>query len=87
MYTGPLTIKSNSLICAYSVNDKGEKSFIVTTNLKKVNSELKIKILSRYNPQYNAGGDEGLIDGIRGLLNFRLGGWQGYQDTGLHCNC
>ena len=81
LYTGPLTIKSNSLICAYSVNDKGEKSFIVTTNLKKVNSELKIKILSRYNPQYNAGGDEGLIDGIRGLLNFRLGGWQGYQDT------
>ncbi len=37
--------------------------------------------MSRYNPQYNAGGDEGLIDGIRGLLNFRLGGWQGYQDT------
>ena len=81
LYTGPLTIKSNSLICAYSVNDKGEKSFIVTTSLKKVNSELKIKILSRYNPQYNAGGDEGLIDGMRGLLNFRLGGWQGYQDT------
>ena len=81
LYTCPLTIKSNVTIDAYCINKNGEKSFTVTTNLKKVAPELKIKILSHYNPQYNAGGDEGLIDGIRGLTNFRLGGWQGYQDT------
>ena len=42
---------------------------------------MKIDIMSRYNPQYNAGGDEGLIDGRRGTVNWRSGGWQGYQDT------
>lgn len=80
-YSGPLTIKSNCTINAYCINDSGEKSFTVTTRLNKIFSEWKIKILSRYNPQYNAGGDVGLIDGVRGELNFRLGGWQGYQDT------
>lgn len=80
-YSGPLTIKSNCTINAYCINDSGEKSFTVTTRLNKIFSEWKIKILSHYNPQYNAGGDVGLIDGVRGELNFRLGGWQGYQDT------
>ena len=39
-----------------------------------------MKILSKYNRQYTGGGDEGLIDGIRGTLNFASGEWQGYQD-------
>ncbi|NNM23275.1 MAG: glycoside hydrolase family 92 protein, partial [Flavobacteriaceae bacterium] len=30
---------------------------------------------------YNAGGNEALIDGIRGARDFRTGAWQGYQDT------
>jgi len=36
-------------------------------------------ILSKYNRQYTGGGDFGLIDGIRGNLNFSSGEWQGYQ--------
>jgi hypothetical protein len=35
--------------------------------------------LSKYSSLYTANGDEGLIDGLRGEKNFRLGGWQGYQ--------
>ncbi len=38
-----------------------------------------VKILSKYNRQYTGGGDFGLIDGIRGTLNFASGEWQGYQ--------
>ena len=38
-----------------------------------------MKIQSKYNRQYTGGGDEGLIDGIRGTLNFAAGEWQGYQ--------
>jgi len=36
-------------------------------------------ILSKYNRQYTGSGDFGLIDGIRGNLNFSSGEWQGYQ--------
>ena len=39
-----------------------------------------ITILSKYNPQYSAGGDRGIIDGILGTENWRKGDWQGYQD-------
>ena len=80
-YSHPLTIRTTSTINAYSENVKGERSGVVTATLNKINSERKISILSKYNPQYSAGGDEGLLDGVRGELNFRLGGWQGYQDT------
>jgi hypothetical protein len=38
-----------------------------------------IKITSKYNPQYHAGGPNGLLDGIKGTENWRKGDWQGYQ--------
>ncbi|OFY45011.1 MAG: hypothetical protein A2X18_13800 [Bacteroidetes bacterium GWF2_40_14] len=80
-YSSPLTIRTSSALSAYSENKRGERSFVVTSTLSKINRERKISILSRYNPQYTAGGNEGLLDGVRGESNFRLGGWQGYQDT------
>ena len=49
--------------------------------MRQVQKDRAIKILARYNRQYNAGGDTGLIDGTRGSINWRTGGWQGYQDT------
>ena len=42
-----------------------------------------VKIFSKYNRQYTGGGDEGLIDGIRGTTNFASGEWQGYQPDDL----
>jgi len=36
-----------------------------------------VKILSSYSPQYTGGGDQALIDGLRGNANFHVG-WQGY---------
>jgi len=80
-YVSPFTIRDNSTIRAYSEHKSGKRSFEVTAVLNKISSDVKIKILSKYNRMYNAGGDQGLIDGVRGNLNFRLGGWQGYQDT------
>ena len=38
-----------------------------------------VRYISPYNPQYTAGGDDGLVDGIRGNIKWRLGGWQGFQ--------
>ena len=47
-------------------------------SLKKPNN-YSINIKSKYNPQYHAGGPEGLLDGILGTENWRKGDWQGYQ--------
>ena len=46
--------------------------------IKKPNN-WTVKIDSKYSHQYTGGGDEGLIDGIRGSTNFASGEWQGYQ--------
>ncbi|MDQ3633296.1 MAG: discoidin domain-containing protein [Acidobacteriota bacterium] len=39
-----------------------------------------VKLVSTYNRQYTGGGAKGLVDGLRGSLNFASGEWQGYQN-------
>ena len=38
---------------------------------------------TKYSSQYSGGGDQALIDGIRGTTNFSSGAWQGYQGRDL----
>lgn len=80
-YSGPVTMDDSCVLSAYSETADGRRSFETVTSLHKVRRGMAIDIRSHYNPQYNAGGDAGLIDGFRGPLNWRTGGWQGYQDT------
>jgi hypothetical protein len=61
------------------VNSQGEKSLVTTAIFYKRSSDRTIQIFSKYSPQYTAGGDDGIIDGIRGDLDWRKGDWQGYQ--------
>jgi predicted alpha-1,2-mannosidase len=51
---------------------------VSATFFKKPN-DYSIIIKSVYNPQYHAGGPDGLLDGIYGSENWRKGDWQGYQ--------
>ena len=57
------------------------RSFTTRCAVHQIQRDRDIDIRARYSRQYTAGGDEGLIDGFRGSLNWRTGGWQGYQDT------
>ena len=61
-----------------SADGKNGSTWFDTTFSKKPNN-WTVKIDSKYNRQYTGGGDEGLIDGIRGTVNFASGEWQGYQ--------
>ena len=79
-YSGPFEIKDACTMEAYSEKD-GERSFTTRSTVHKIQSDRDITILSRCSSQYTAGGPEGLIDGRRGGINWRTGGWQGYQDT------
>lgn len=80
-YTAPLNVNQSCILRAYAVAPDGTRSFVTETFVTKLRSDRSIRILSEYNPQYNAGGDRGLVDGVRGRLNWRTGGWQGFQRT------
>lgn len=62
-----------------SLESKGPTSDTISANFIKKPNNYTIDIKSTYNPQYHAGGNEGLIDGINGSTNWRKGDWQGYQ--------
>ncbi len=42
-----------------------------------------ISIRNAFAPQYSAGGDRALIDGLTGNTNFRTGLWQGYEGVDM----
>ena len=78
IYQGPFEISETSTIEFYCQNKDGQSNTISATFFKKPNN-YSINIKSVYNPQYHAGGPEGLLDGILGTENWRKGDWQGYQ--------
>jgi predicted alpha-1,2-mannosidase len=77
-YRGQIIIDSNTEILAKSQNEN-ENSAIISAKFYKKPTNYTIELKSKYNPQYTAGGDEGIIDGINGTENWRKGEWQGYQ--------
>ena len=79
-YEGPFVITEPCTMEAYSERD-GQRSFVTRSTVHKIQSDRDITILSKCSSQYTASGPEGLIDGRRGGINWRTGGWQGYQDT------
>ncbi len=78
-YCGPFTLTGSATLEAWNEDEFSRRSFNVKCSVHKLHSDRKVSIGGHYNPQYNAGGDDGLIDGRRGKLNWRTGGWQGYQ--------
>ena len=78
-YLAPFAIDRTTTVKAIAVNQNNEASLTATATFHKLPHDWSIKYLSHYNPQYTAGGDLGLIDGIRGDANFTTGSWQGYQ--------
>ncbi len=72
-------ISANSTITATNLlkTERGQSS---TANYYKRPNKWKVNLISTYNPQYDAGGDEGIIDGLKGDENWRKGRWQGFQE-------
>ncbi|WP_026977739.1 GH92 family glycosyl hydrolase [Flavobacterium tegetincola] len=77
-YTSPLEI-SQSVKVKAGVKRDGKSSNAVSAQFFKKPNNYTIGIKSKYDPQYHAGGADGLIDGIYGTENWRKGEWQGFQ--------
>lgn len=78
-YTKPFVIDLTTNVFAY-IERNGQKSNTISATFFKKPNNYSINIKSIYNPQYHAGGPEGLLDGILGTENWRKGDWQGYQN-------
>ena len=81
-YDKPFVIDKFINLSVYA-EKKGVKSATITTDFYKIDPNIKIDLKTKYANQYNAGGDNALIDGIVGTEDFRTGTWQGYFDTDL----
>lgn len=58
-------------------------SKVVTATFLKMPHSWNLTLNTKYSSQYSGGGDQALIDGIRGTTNFSSGAWQGYQGRDL----
>jgi hypothetical protein len=81
-YENSFSINQATTLSVYS-EKKGAKSKTITTDFFKIDPNLSITLETKYANQYNAGGNEALIDGILGTRDFRTGTWQGYSDQDL----
>jgi len=77
IYKHPIAITESSDVEIHSV--KGNLCKTVYAKYIKIPKGRTIKLQSKYSPQYAAGGDNALIDHIRGGKDFHTGEWQGYE--------
>ncbi|MCQ2276624.1 MAG: GH92 family glycosyl hydrolase [Bacteroidales bacterium] len=81
LYTGPIVIDTNTTLKAISYNSVHGASLVAEAHYSKFNKDKSLSYITKPNPQYYAGGDNGLIDGIRGKTNWRVGNWQGFAEN------
>jgi predicted alpha-1,2-mannosidase len=79
LYTQPVLLNGNTELKTYAKSPDKNQSKVVVASYKHIPDHRTIKIISQYSPQYSAGGDNALIDFIKGENWFRSGLWQGYQ--------
>lgn len=79
LYTNPFEIDTSTTVKVIAIDSKGNFSKVVTAVFYKSLHDWAIRLNTSFEPQYAGGGAQGLIDGIRGNSNWRMGNWQGYQ--------
>jgi hexosaminidase len=80
LYSSPIKIKNTSIvnIGAFKNGHFIGKQYSLSFNFHKALNS-KITLTNLFDERYRAGGNNGLIDGIRGTNNFRDRLWQGFE--------
>ena len=77
-YNGEFEIKEGLTIKAIAYKQGFKTSFVSTAVYQKITNNYTIKINSEINKSFTGGGNDALIDGVRGAINWRVGNrWQG----------
>lgn len=82
IYTGPFEITESADLYVWS--QKGdERSLVAKSQFFKIPKKRIIKLETDYANHYSGGGDNALINFVRGKADFRTGDWQGYEGVDL----
>ncbi len=81
-YTTPFTINKSVHLQAKAIKN-GVESFVEEAEFFNIPKGRKVTLKTEYSSQYTAGGDNALINTIRGGTDFKTGNWQGYEGTDL----
>jgi predicted alpha-1,2-mannosidase len=80
-YREPLELDASTRIRFVAEADDGRRSPVVESYFHRIPHDWSVELRHTPNGQYTAGGADGLVDGLRGAEDWRLGGWQGYQES------
>ena len=78
LYKERFEVDKDVTVKAIAVDPKGNTSKVVEARYVRYTRDKDLTYVNKPDPQYYAGGDEGLIDNVRGKVNYRIGGWQGF---------
>ncbi len=84
-YRGPFFVNRSCTVYAYAKRN-GAISNFTSTKFHQIKNDWEVQLRSTYNKQYSADGPNGIIDGLRGNTDWRMGGWQGYQSQDFEAN-
>lgn len=79
-YEAPVLLTRSATIHAYAVNN-GSQSKTIVQDFYKLPEDKIVKVISKVNALYTAGGPDALIDGVIGEANYRTGEWQSYEGS------
>lgn len=82
-YDRPITISKDSKLTTWATKKNAITSHRGVSYFTKMDNDKSIQLESEYASQYSAGGDEALIDKLRGGNDFRNGTWQGYEGVDI----
>ncbi|MCU0453611.1 MAG: GH92 family glycosyl hydrolase [Bacteroidetes bacterium] len=82
-YDGPITLSETSMLKARAFAEGRIPSGVMEASFRKTSRIGTMVRPGAYSPQYTAAGRDALIDGVRGVEDFRVGGWQGYEGNDL----
>ncbi|MBQ6156925.1 MAG: GH92 family glycosyl hydrolase [Bacteroidales bacterium] len=78
LYTERFSVDKDVTVRAIAVDERGNCSQEAVARYVRYTRDKDLTYVTKPDPQYYAGGDEGLIDNTRGKINYRIGGWQGF---------
>ena len=78
-YNSPILVSHDVLISAVAYNAETGYSPVVKQQLRRFIADKKLTYITKPADQYSESGEQGLIDRIYGVTNYRIGGWQGWQ--------
>jgi predicted alpha-1,2-mannosidase len=79
LYTHDFLITKSTNIKVIAIDAQGKSSKVAEAAYLKIPKKRDVQLFCTYNKSYSAGGEQALVDYIRGGNNYRNGLWQGYQ--------